>query len=294
MQLDKSLSWTPPSVPFKRVGSGGRRERKKKPKRRCCVVPVVTMKQLLEAGVHFGHRTRRWNPKMKPYIYAARKGIYIIDLQKTLKLLDEAYDFVKTKASEGAIMLMVGTKKQAQNIIKEEAQRCGAFYVNNRWLGGLLTNFKTINKRIDKLIELRDLIEGEGKEEFEKIPKKEQSRLRRIYEKLKKNLGGLVKFYDDGRIVRMDRMPDILYVVDPRKEKIAVAEANKLGIPIVAMVDTNSDPDLIDYVIPSNDDAIKSIKLITAKIADAYLEGREGVPYGVEEEIEEEEVAEEV
>ncbi len=258
-------------------------------------MPVVTMKQLLEAGVHFGHRTRRWNPKMKPYIYAARKGIYIIDLQKTLKLLDEAYEFVKRKASEGAIMLMVGTKKQAQNIIREEAERCGAFYVNNRWLGGLLTNFKTISQRVDKLIELRELIEGEGREEFEKIPKKEQSRLRRIYEKLKKNLGGLVKFYD-GRIVRMDRLPDILYVVDPRKEKIAVAEANKLGIPIVAMVDTNSDPDLIDYVIPSNDDAIKSIKLITSKIADAYLEGREGVPYGAveeAEEAEEEEVAEE-
>ena len=259
-------------------------------------MPVVTMKQLLEAGVHFGHRTRRWNPKMKPYIYAARKGIYIIDLQKTLKLLDEAYEFVKKKASEGAIMLMIGTKKQAQNIIKEEAERCGAFYVNNRWLGGLLTNFKTISQRIDKLIELRELIEGEGREEFERMPKKEQSRLRRIYEKLKKNLGGLVKFYEDGRIVRMDRLPDLLYIVDPRKEKIAVAEANKLGIPTVAMVDTNSDPDLIDYVIPSNDDAIKSIKLITSKIADAYLEGREGIPYGTEEEgkEEEEEVAEEV
>ncbi len=245
-------------------------------------MPVVTMKQLLEAGVHFGHRTRRWNPKMKPYIYAARKGIYIIDLQKTVKLLDEAYEFVKKMASEGATILFVGTKKQAQNVIKEEAERCGAFYVNNRWLGGLLTNFHTISARVDKLIELRNLIEGEGREEFESMPKKEQSRLRRIYEKLKKNLGGLVRFYEDGRIVRMERIPDVIYVVDPRKEKIAIAEANKLGIPIVAMVDTNADPDLVDYVIPSNDDAIRSIKLITSKIADAYLEGREGVPYGVE------------
>ncbi len=230
-------------------------------------MPVVTMKQLLEAGVHFGHRTRRWNPKMKPYIYAARKGIYIIDLQKTLKLLDEAYEFVKKRASEGATILFVGTKKQAQQVIKEEAERCGAFYVNNRWLGGLLTNFHTIRKRIDKLIELEEM---EAAGEFEKYTKKEQSKLRRILEKLRKNLGGLKG---------MDRIPDILYVVDPRKEKIAVAEANKLGIPIVAMVDTNSDPDLIDYVIPSNDDAIRSIKLITSKIADAYLEGREGVPY---------------
>ncbi|MCD6449747.1 MAG: 30S ribosomal protein S2 [Thermotogaceae bacterium] len=252
-------------------------------------MPVVTMKQLLEAGVHFGHRTRRWNPKMRPYIYAARKGIYIIDLQKTVKLLDEAYEFVKKMASEGATMLFVGTKKQAQNVIKEEALRCGAFYVNNRWLGGLMTNFKTINQRIDKYIELRELIEGDGREEFEKLPKKEQSRLRRIFEKLRKNLGGLVKFYDDGRIVRMDRVPDLVYIVDPRKEKIAIAEANKLGVPIVAMVDTNADPDLIDYVIPSNDDAIRSIKLITSKIADAYLEGREGIPYGVEEQIEYEE-----
>ncbi len=248
-------------------------------------MPVVTMKQLLEAGVHFGHRTRRWNPKMKPYIYAARKGIYIIDLQKTLKLLDEAYEFVKKRASEGATILFVGTKKQAQQVIKEEAERCGAFYVNNRWLGGLLTNFHTIRKRIDKLIELEEM---EAAGEFEKYTKKEQSKLRRILEKLRKNLGGLKG---------MDRIPDILYVVDPRKEKIAVAEANKLGIPIVAMVDTNSDPDLIDYVIPSNDDAIRSIKLITSKIADAYLEGREGVPYsseGGEEEAGKEEVKEEV
>ena len=220
---------------------------------------------------------------MRPYIYAARKGIYIIDLQKTLKLLDEAYEFVKKQASEGATILFVGTKKQAQQVIKEEAERCGAFYVNNRWLGGLLTNFQTIRKRIDKLIELEEM---EASGELDRLPKKEQSRIRRILEKLRKNLGGLKG---------MDRIPDVLYVVDPRKEKIAVAEANKLGIPIVAMVDTNSDPDLIDYVIPSNDDAIRSIKLITSKIADAYLEGREGIPYGAEEaeEVEEEESVEE-
>ncbi len=219
---------------------------------------------------------------MRPYIYAARKGIYIIDLQKTLRLLDEAYEFVKKRASEGATILFVGTKKQAQQVIKEEAERCGAFYVNNRWLGGLLTNFQTIRKRIDRLIELEEMEEAG---EFDKYPKKEQSRLRRILEKLRKNLGGLKG---------MDRIPDILYVVDPRKEKIAVAEANKLGIPIVAMVDTNSDPDLIDYVIPSNDDAIRSIKLITSKIADAYLEGREGIPYSSEGEETAEEVEEEV
>ncbi len=238
---------------------------------------VVTMKQLLEAGVHFGHRVRRWNPKMSPYIYTARKGIYIIDLQKTLELLEQAYAFVRDKASEGATILFVGTKKQAQQVIKDEAERCGAFYVNNRWLGGLLTNFKTIRSRIEKLIELE---EKEKSGELEKLPKKELSRIRRILEKLRKNLGGLKG---------MTRIPDILYVVDPRKEKIAVAEANKLGIPIVAIVDTNCDPDLIDYVIPGNDDAIRSIKLITSVIANAYLEGREGVPLREEEEEEKKE-----
>lgn len=234
-------------------------------------MPVVTMKQLLEAGVHFGHRTRRWNPKMAPYIYTERKGIYIIDLQKTQQLLEEAYYFVREKASEGATILFVGTKKQAQGVIKSEAERCGAFYVNNRWLGGLLTNFKTIRSRIDKLIELE---EKERNGEFDKLPKKEQSRIRRILEKLRKNLGGLRD---------MRRLPDIVYIVDPRKEKIAVAEANKMGIPIVAIVDTNCDPDPIDYVIPGNDDAIRSIKLITSVIADAYLEGREGAPLTKEE-----------
>jgi len=242
---------------------------------------VVTMKQLLEAGVHFGHRVRRWNPKMSPYIYTSRKGIYIIDLQKTLELLEQAYTFVRDKASEGATILFVGTKKQAQQVIKEEAERCGAFYVNSRWLGGLLTNFKTIRSRIEKLIELE---EKEKSGELEKLPKKELSRIRRILEKLRKNLGGLKG---------MTRLPDILYVVDPRKEKIAVAEANKLGIPIVAIVDTNCDPDLIDYVIPGNDDAIRSIKLITSVIANAYLEGREGVPLREEEEEEKKEEEEE-
>lgn len=230
-------------------------------------MPVVTMKQLLEAGAHFGHRTRRWNPKMAPYIYGSRKGIYIIDLQKTLKLLEEACEFVRSKASEGGTMIMVGTKKQAQKVIEEEAKRCGAFYVNNRWLGGLLTNFKTIKSRIDKLVELEQMEESG---ELAKLPKKEQSRLRKVLEKLRKNLGGLKG---------MERLPDIVFVVDPRKEKNAVAEANILGIPVVAIVDTNCDPDPIDYVIPANDDAIRSIKLIVSKIADAYLEGREGVSF---------------
>jgi len=234
-------------------------------------MPVVTMKQLLEAGVHFGHRTQRWNPKMKPYIYGARKGIYIIDLQKTVKLLDEAYDFVRDVASKGGTILFVGTKKQAQQVVKNEAERCGGFYVNNRWLGGLLTNFSTIQTRIQKLIELEEM---EANGELDKLPKKEQSKLRKKLEKLRKNLGG---------VKNMKSLPDAIFIVDPRKEKIAVEEANHLKIPIVAMVDTNCDPDPIDYVIPSNDDAIRAIALIAGKIADAYLEGREGVPYSTEE-----------
>lgn len=238
-------------------------------------MPVATMKQLLEAGVHFGHRTQRWNPKMKPYIYGARKGIYIIDLQKTVKLLDEAYDFVRDVASKGGTILFVGTKKQAQQVVKNEAERCGGFYVNNRWLGGLLTNFQTIQSRIQKLIELEEM---ESNGELEKLPKKEQSKLRKTLDKLRKNLGG---------VKSMRSLPDVVFIVDPRKEKIAVEEANYLGIPIVAMVDTNCDPEPIDYVIPSNDDAIRAIALITAKIADAYLEGREGVPYSTQEAVEE-------
>jgi len=226
---------------------------------------VVSMKQLLEAGVHFGHRTRRWNPKMKPYIYSARKGIYIIDLQKTLKLIEEACDFVRSLASEGGTIIFVGTKKQAQHVVREEAKRCGALYVDNRWLGGLLTNFKTIKPRIEKLIELEEM---EASGELDKLPKKEQSRIRKILEKLRKNLGGLKG---------MEGLPDAIYVIDPRKEKNAVAEANNLGIPVIGIVDTNCDPEPVDFVIPANDDAIRSIKLITSKIADSYLEGKEGI-----------------
>ena len=226
---------------------------------------IVSMKQLLEAGVHFGHRTRRWNPKMKPYIYSARKGIYIIDLQKTLKLIEEACDFVRSLASEGGTIIFVGTKKQAQHVVREEAKRCGALYVDNRWLGGLLTNFKTIKPRIEKLIELEEM---ESSGELDKLPKKEQSRIRKVLEKLRKNLGGLKG---------MEGLPDAIYVIDPRKEKNAVAEANNLGIPVIGIVDTNCDPEPVDFVIPANDDAIRSIKLITSKIADSYLEGKEGI-----------------
>jgi len=254
----------------KRAESVGKRKRRMKPNGGVSMA-VVTMKQLLEAGVHFGHRTQRWNPKMKPYIYGARKGIYIIDLQKTVKLLDEAYDFVRDVASKGGTILFVGTKKQAQQVVKNEAERCGGFYVNNRWLGGLLTNFTTIQSRIQRLMELEEM---EANGELDRLPKKEQSKLRKTLEKLRKNLGG---------VKNMKSLPDVLFIVDPRKEKIAIEEANYLGIPIVAMVDTNCDPDPIDYVIPSNDDAIRAIALIAGKIADAYLEGREGVPYSGEE-----------
>jgi len=225
---------------------------------------VISMKQLLEAGVHFGHRTRRWNPKMKPYIFTERKGIYIIDLQKSLKAVEEAYEYVRQQASEGKVILFVGTKKQAQQIIEEEAKRAGAYYVNNRWLGGLLTNFPTIKKRIKKLEELDEFVNSE---EFERLPKKEQSRIKKVYDKLNKNLGGLRG---------MKRIPDFIFLIDPRKDQIAIAEANMLGIPIIALVDTNCDPDPIDIVIPGNDDAIRAIKLIASKIADAYIEGREG------------------
>jgi len=224
----------------------------------------VTMRQMLEAGVHFGHQTRYWNPKMAPYIYTARKGIHVIDLQKTVQLMDVAYNFVKEKASEGATLLFVGTKRQAQQSIEDEARRCGAFYVNNRWLGGLLTNFKTIRLRIEKLKEL-EAMEENG--ELDQLPKKEQSILRKRLLKLRKNLGG---------VKEMEDIPDMIFIVDPKKEKIAVREANILGIPIIAIVDTNCDPDEVDYIIPGNDDAIRAVKLITSKIADAYIEGREG------------------
>ncbi|CCO09446.1 30S ribosomal protein S2 [Desulfotomaculum varum] len=225
---------------------------------------VISMKQLLEAGVHFGHQTRRWNPKMAPYIFTDRNGIYIIDLQKTVKKVEEAYEFVKQLAAEGGSLLFVGTKKQAQEAVKEEAERCGMFYVNQRWLGGMLTNFQTIRQRIDRLHEL-ERMEEDGT--FDVLPKKEVARLLHEKEKLDKFLGG---------IKNMRRLPGALFVIDPRKERIAVAEARKLGIPIVAIVDTNCDPDEVDYVIPGNDDAIRAVKLLTAKIADAVLEGKQG------------------
>ncbi len=226
---------------------------------------IVSMKQLLEAGVHFGHQTKRWNPKMKEYIFTERNGIYIIDLQKTLKKLEEAYNFVKEQVMNGGTVLFVGTKRQAQDAIKTEAERCEMFYVNQRWLGGLLTNFRTIRKRIERLRELEKM-EEEGM--FKVLPKKEVVKLQREKGKLERYLGG---------IKGMDDLPDVVYVVDPRKERIAVAEANKLEIPLVAIVDTNCDPEPIDYPIPGNDDAIRSIRLITSLIADAVLEGKQGV-----------------
>ena len=225
---------------------------------------VVSMKQLLEAGVHFGHQTRRWNPKMAQYIFTERNGIYIIDLQKTVRKIDEAYMFVRDVALEGKSILFVGTKKQAQESIEAEAKRCGMFYVNNRWLGGTLTNFRTIRTRIDRLNAI-DAMERNG--QFDVLPKKEVIKLCAEREKLQKNLGG---------IREMRKLPGALFIVDPRKERIAVAEARALGIPIVAIVDTNCDPDEIDYVIPGNDDAIRAVKLIAGKLADAVLEGKQG------------------
>jgi len=225
---------------------------------------VISMKQLLEAGVHFGHQTRRWNPKMAPYIFTDRNGIYIIDLQKTVKKVEEAYNFVKQLSSEGDTILFVGTKKQAQEAVREEAERCGMFYVNQRWLGGMLTNFQTIRRRIDRLQELEKM---EAKGTLEVLPKKEVAELMHEKDKLQKFLGG---------IKEMRRLPGALFVIDPRKERIAVAEARKLGIPIVAIVDTNCDPDEVDYVIPGNDDAIRAVRLLTGKMAEAVLEGRQG------------------
>ncbi|ABB13786.1 MULTISPECIES: 30S ribosomal protein S2 [Carboxydothermus] len=228
---------------------------------------VISMKQLLEAGVHFGHQTRRWNPKMAEYIFTDRNGIYIIDLQKTAKKLEEAYSFVRELSAQGGTILFVGTKKQAQDAIKEEAERCGMFYVNQRWLGGTLTNFKTIRKRVERLIEIEKM-EQEGA--LSVLPKKEVAKILKEKEKLSRFLSG---------IKEMKKLPDALFVVDPRKEKIAVAEARKLDIPVVAIVDTNCDPDEVDYVIPGNDDAIRAVKLITSKIADAVIEGRQGEQY---------------
>ncbi len=225
---------------------------------------VVSMKQLLEAGVHFGHQTRRWNPKMAPYIYTERNGIYIIDLQKTVKKLEEAYNFVRDLSANGGYVLFVGTKKQAQDAIKEEAARCGGYYVNARWLGGMLTNFRTMRTRIDRLAQLRKM-EEDGT--FAMLPKKEVIKHQGEIEKLEKYLGG---------VKEMKKLPAALFIVDPRKERNAIAEARKLNIPIVAIVDTNCDPDEIDYVIPGNDDAIRAIRLIASAMANAAIEGRQG------------------
>lgn len=225
---------------------------------------VISMKQLLEAGVHFGHQTRRWNPKMKKYIFTERNGIYIIDLQKTVKKVNAAYKYVRDLAANGGTILYVGTKKQAQESVKEEALRAGMFYVNQRWLGGTLTNFKTIRQRINRLKEIEKM-EQDGT--FDVLPKKEVLNLLKEKERLVKFLGG---------IKDMDRLPDAIFVIDPRKERIAIAEARKLNIPIIGIVDTNCDPDEIDVVIPANDDAIRAVKLLTAKIADAILEAKQG------------------
>ncbi len=235
------------------------------------------MKQLLEAGVHFGHQTRRWNPKMKKYIFTERNGIYIIDLQKTVKLVDAAYEYMREVAEEGGVALFVGTKKQAQDSIKDEAIRAGQYYVNHRWLGGTLTNWQTIQKRVTRL---KDINRMEEDGTFDVLPKKEVVGLNKERDRLEKFLGG---------IADMPRIPDVIYIVDPRKERIAVQEAHKLNIPIVAMVDTNCDPDEIDVVIPSNDDAIRAVKLITSKMADALIEGNQGEDEVAEEDFVDEE-----
>ena len=236
---------------------------------------VVAMKQLLEAGVHFGHQTRRWDPKMAEYIFQARNGIHIIDLQKTSKKLDEAYKFIKEQAEEGKTVLFVGTKKQAQECIKEAAQRCNMYYVDQRWLGGMLTNFNTIQKRVKRLRDL-EVMSEDGT--FEVLPKKEVAGLRNEMEKLEKNLGG---------IKDMNGMPGVMFVVDPKKERIAILEAKKLGIPVVGLVDTNCNPEDVDYAIPGNDDAIRAVKLIADCMANAVIEGRQGEDAEVTAEMEE-------
>ena len=228
------------------------------------LMAVISMKQLLEAGVHFGHQTRRWNPKMAKYIFTERNGIHVIDLQQTVKYADQAYDFMRDAAANDAVILFVGTKKQAADAVKEEAERSGQYFINHRWLGGTLTNWGTIQKRIARLKEIKRM-EEDGT--FEVLPKKEVALLNKQRARLEKFLGG---------IEDMPRIPDVMYVVDPHKEQIAVKEAKKLGIPVVAMVDTNTDPDDIDVIIPANDDAIRAVKLITAKLADAIIEGRQG------------------
>ena len=242
---------------------------------------IISMKKLLEAGVHFGHQTRRWNPKMAEYIFTERNGIYIIDLQKTSDKVDEAYNFIKEVVTNGDDILFVGTKKQAQESTKSEATRCGMHYVSQRWLGGMLTNYSTIRKRIERLNELKTM-EEDGT--FDLLTKKEVFKLKNEAERLEKFLGG---------IKNMDRLPGALFVVDPRKERIAVQEAKILGIPVVAIVDTNCDPDEVDYVIPGNDDAIRAVKLLTATMADAVLEGKQGVQMTDEEVEEDDEISDE-
>ena len=239
---------------------------------------VISMKQLLEAGVHFGHQTRRWNPKMAPYIYTERNGIYIIDLQKSVGMVDDAYNAIKDIVAEGGKILFVGTKKQAQDAIKTEAERCGMYYINQRWLGGMLTNFKTIQSRINRLKEIEAMAEDGT---FDVLPKKEVTALKKEWEKLEKNLGG---------IKDMKKAPDAIFVVDPRKERICIQEAHILGIPLIGIADTNCDPEDLDYVIPGTDDAIRAVKLIVAKMADAVIEANQGEAY---EEAPAEETAEE-
>ena len=242
---------------------------------------VISMKQLLEAGVHFGHQTRRWNPKMAPYIYTERNGIYIIDLQKSVGMVDDAYKAVSDIAAEGGTILFVGTKKQAQDAIKAEAERCGMFYVNERWLGGMLTNFKTIQSRVKRLKEIEAMSEDGT---FDVLPKKEVIALKKEWAKLEKNLGG---------IKEMKRLPDAIFVVDPKKERICVQEAHTLGITLIGICDTNCDPEELDYVIPGNDDAIRAVKLIVSKMADAVIEANQGAAAEAEEEYYEVEAAEE-
>ena len=235
---------------------------------------VISMKQLLEAGVHFGHQTRRWNPKMAPYIYTERNGIYIIDLQKSVGKVDEAYNAIRDCVADGGKILFVGTKKQAQDSIKNEAERCGMYYVNQRWLGGMLTNFKTIQSRVAQLKKIEAMAEDGT---FDVLPKKEVIELKKQQEKLEKNLGG---------IKEMQEIPDMIFVVDPRKERICIQEAHTLGIPLVGICDTNCDPEELDYVIPGNDDAIRAVKLIVSKMADAVIEGNQGQDAEVAEEEE--------
>ena len=241
---------------------------------------VVAMKQLLEAGVHFGHQTRRWDPRMAEYIFQARNGIHIIDLQKTSKKIDEAYSFLKEQAEEGKTVLFVGTKKQAQDCVKEAAEKSGMYFVNQRWLGGMLTNFDTIKRRIDRLNQL-EAMEQDGT--FERLPKKEVILLKKEMEKLEKNLGG---------IKTMEEIPEVLFIVDPKKERNAILEARKLNIPIIGLVDTNCNPEDVDYAIPGNDDAIRAVKLITDVMSNAIIEGRQGEAQDVEMPDEQEEIAE--